>query len=86
MNLTNKINFDDLCLAGHSRGGLAVIEIANNEIRKGNNVKGVLLIAPTLNEDIKVGEYDISIIVPQYDGDVASLEGYGIYDSLKKRR
>lgn len=84
IDLTNKINFDDLCLAGHSRGGLAVIEIANNEIRKGNNVKGVLLIAPTLNEDIKVGEYDISIIVPQYDGDVASLEGYGIYDSLKK--
>lgn len=86
IDLTNKIDFDKVFLIGHSRGGESIFDVANDQIDKGQNIQGVLSIAPTLGFDREYGNYDISILVPEYDGDVSSLDGFKIYDEIKNRK
>lgn len=85
IDLTNKIDFDKVSLIGHSRGGEAIFDVANDQINKGQNIKAVLSIAPTSGFDREYGDYDISILVPEYDGDVSSLDGFKIYEEIGER-
>ena len=85
IDLTNKIDFDKLFLIGHSRGGESVFDVANDQMNKGQNIQAVLSLAPTLGFDRAYGDYDISILVPEYDGDVVSLDGFNIYEEIKDR-
>lgn len=85
-NLTNKIDFNKVALIGHSRGGETVFDIANNEISKGQTITSILSIAPTsFNRDRQWPNSSVSILVPEYDGDVVSLDGYDIYNRIKDK-
>ena len=86
VDLTNKIDFENISLIGHSRGGETVFDIANDQIEKGENIKSVLAIAPTTTFDREYGNYDISILVPEYDGDVANLDGVSIYETIASKK
>lgn len=82
-DLKGKIDFDKLALIGHSRGGETIFEIASDQAKKGVNIKAVLSIAPTfLFSDREWPECDAAIIVPEYDGDIISLDGFSIYRAL----
>lgn len=85
VDLTNKIDFDKLSLMGHSRGGETVFDIANDQISKGQNIQSVLSLAPTAFFDREYGNYDISVLVPEYDGDVSTLDGFKIYEEMKSK-
>lgn len=85
IDLTNKIDFDKLSLVGHSRGGESVLDVANDQIDRGQSIQAVLSLAPTLGFDRLYGNYDVSILVPEYDGDVISLDGFAIYNEMKNR-
>lgn len=86
VDLTNKIDFENISLIGHSRGGKTVFDIANDQIEKGENIKSVLAIAPTTTFDREYGNYDVSILVPEYDGDVANLDGINIYETIVSKK
>ncbi|MEG1592845.1 MAG: alpha/beta hydrolase, partial [Oscillibacter sp.] len=84
VELSGKINWDKVALAGHSRGGAAVFDIAKDQEKKGVAIGGVLAIAPTLPMDMETLAWDCptSILVPEYDGDVSTLEGFAIDTAL----
>lgn len=77
------LDLDHIILIGHSRGGAAVFSVGMQE-----EVEGILSIAPTLPADSEQREWpqvDTSIIVPEYDGDVVSLDGFSIQSILEKK-
>ncbi|WP_027626990.1 hypothetical protein [Terrisporobacter glycolicus] len=89
-DMKNKIDFNNVILVGHSRGGQNIF--LGNEILKemGLNVKGNISIAPAnywpafdSYPDVPTG-----IILPQLDGDVITLDGRQIFDTmaLQKRK
>lgn len=89
-DMKNKIDFNNVILVGHSRGGQNIF--LGNEILKemGLNVKGNISIAPAnywpafdSYPDVPTG-----IILPQLDGDVVTLDGRQIFDTmaLQKRK
>lgn len=89
-DMKNKIDFNNVILVGHSRGGKNIF--LGNEILKemGLNVKGNISIAPAnywpafdRYPDVPTG-----IILPQLDGDVVTLDGRQIFDTmaLQKRK
>lgn len=89
-DMKNKIDFNNVILVGHSRGGQNIF--SGNEILKemGLNVKGNISIAPAnywpafdSYPDVPTG-----IILPQLDGDVVTLDGRQIFDTmaLQKRK
>lgn len=87
-DLTGKIDVANIAIIGHSRGGEAIFDIAAAQEDKGVPIKSLLAIAPTNSlesEDFQRTECKTSIIVPEYDGDVVSLDGFGINDILDKR-
>lgn len=80
VDLTDTLDLDNIVLIGHSRGGETVIDVAlENE-----NIKGVISVAPTLPDELhrKYPDIPISIIVPELDGDVDSLDGFSLFDSI----
>ncbi|MEF9990867.1 MAG: alpha/beta hydrolase [Romboutsia sp.] len=89
VDLKDKIDFDKVALVGHSRGGEAIFKIAQVEEKKGQKICAILSIAPTSSSpDTPFIETDIdtSILVPEYDGDVTTLDGFGIYDILTSKK
>lgn len=85
INLKDKIDFDQIALIGHSRGGETIFDIALEEEKKDVSVKALLAIAPTLPADAETKEWPdaaVSIIVPEYDGDVVNLDGFSIQTML----
>ena len=85
IDLKNKINFDNISLVGHSRGGEAVFRIVEQQRKKGIKIDNLLVIAPTNNIDTNynVGAKNISILVPALDGDVIDLVGLSIYNTIR---
>lgn len=86
LELKGKIDFENMGLIGHSRGGDTVFDIALDQQSKGMTIDGILSIAPILPNDIEIREWPdakISILVPEYDGDVASLDGFAIQSVLE---
>lgn len=85
IDLKDKIDFTKLALIGHSRGGETIFEIAKQQQQKGQNISAMLSIEPTmllLNTPYTDTDINTSIIVGEYDGDVFTYDGIGIYDKL----
>lgn len=80
LDLTEKLDLDNIVLIGHSRGGENAIDIA----LENKNIKGVISVAPTLPDklDREYPDVPISIIVPEIDGDVSTLDGFSLFDSI----
>jgi hypothetical protein len=77
----DKIDFNNVGLLGHSRGGEAVV-IAGNQApgRFGIDVKAVISLAP-VNHDVYLPEnYAFMTILPASDGDVSDNGGARFYD------
>lgn len=71
------IDFDSIVLLGHSRGGGAIFEIAEQQPAAGSPVRGLIAVAPTLmaaREEF--ADIPAHILVPEYDGDISDWQGY----------
>lgn len=83
--MKDKIDFNNIILVGHSRGGQNLF--LGYEILKemGLNVKGTISIAPANYWPPFTNYPDIpaSIILPQLDGDVHTLDGRQIFDTMR---
>lgn len=85
-NLVGKIDFNRIALVGHSRGGETIFDIAEDMKNKGTPVEALLCIAPTyLFDDRDWPEAKVALLVPEYDGDVISLDGIALYDVLGEK-
>ncbi|MDO4534603.1 MAG: alpha/beta fold hydrolase [Clostridium perfringens] len=80
VDLTDTLDLDNIVLIGHSRGGETAIDMA----LENKNIKGVISVAPTLPDNLNRDYPDIpmSIIVPELDGDVDSLDGFSLFDAI----
>ncbi|MGF7060225.1 alpha/beta hydrolase family protein [Brassicibacter mesophilus] len=86
VELKGKIDFENMSLIGHSRGGETIMDIAENMDSKGYPVSSMLSIAPTLIQaEHTYPESDVAILVPEYDGDVIGFDGFLIYDMLNEK-
>ncbi|MEG1742446.1 MAG: hypothetical protein RR237_06160, partial [Acetivibrio sp.] len=78
MRMENRIDFDRIMLLGHSTSGEIIFNIASQEKYK---AEYLLCVAPTLNNPDSLFDIPLkglSILVPEYDGDVVSLDGMAI--------
>ena len=96
IDLTNTIDFDQIHLIGHSRGGeLADIIYRRDRIEGISRISSIIRIAPTvLRYDWEDPEFDpplgvgphpsipVGIILPEFDGDVRELEGQSVFDDV----
>ena len=82
-DLTGKADFSKVILIGHSRSGTDIYTIAENLEDCG--VAGLLSLAPALVTPLpdELPDVPVGIIIPQYDGDVASLDGATVFDALE---
>lgn len=82
-DLTGKGNLDQVVLIGHSRAGRDIFEVAERLPDLG--VDGLLAVAPALISPFsgELPDVPTSILIPQYDGDVSTLDGAKIYDELE---
>ncbi len=73
----------NVILMGHSRGGLDVIELAAKAMPD-IGVAGIVSLAPSTYKTIEteLPDVPIGIIIPQLDGDVISMDGNDIYESI----
>ncbi|ONI42419.1 hypothetical protein AN639_11595 [Candidatus Epulonipiscium fishelsonii] len=82
LDLSNKGNLNQISLIGHGVGGFGAYSLSNSsEI----NFHSALLISPTFISSAKsiiVPSLPLGIILPQLDGEVKSLDGQKIYDTL----
>ena len=82
-DLNKKGDLDQVILVGHSRAGYDVFEVAaRTELLE---VKGIVSAAPALVTPLSSDPVDVpvGIIIPQYDGDVTSLDGGTLFDQLE---
>lgn len=81
VDLTGKVDVSNVGLIGHSRGGDTIFDLALTMQAQGIGINGLLSIAPVLPNDLESKEWPsaaVSILVPEYDGDVVSLDGFAI--------
>lgn len=77
-----QINFEEIYLIGHSRGGDTIFDLAL-DIPK---VKGLLSVAPALSTTEREWvSLPTSILVGELDGDVVDWAGYQIFDILSSK-
>ncbi|MDD3346676.1 alpha/beta hydrolase family protein, partial [Oscillibacter sp.] len=76
-------DFSKVVLLGHSRGGLDVLECAEN-LPEGMRTVGVVSVAPSTYKawETPLPNVPVGIVIPQMDGDVISLDGSDIYEQL----
>jgi len=96
IDLTGTIDFDQIHLIGHSRGGeLADIFYRRDREEGISRISSIIRIAPTILrydwEDPEFGlppgagphpSIPVGIILPEFDGDVSSLEGQSVFDDV----
>jgi len=97
IDLTNTIDFDQIHLIGHSRGGELVDIFYRRDRMEGiSRISSIIRIAPTVipynqEEDPEFGpqpgagphpSIPVGIILPEFDGDVRSLEGQSVFDEV----
>lgn len=82
-DLKNKGDLHRVILVGHSRAGCDIFEVAARA--EGLGVQGLVSAAPTLVSPLscELADVPVGIIIPQYDGDVASLDGGTLFDQLE---
>lgn len=79
-DLKNKGDLDRVILVGHSRAGYDIFEAAARA--EGLGVQGLVSAAPALVSPLscELADVPVGIIIPQYDGDVTSLDGGTLFD------
>jgi hypothetical protein len=73
---------------GHSRGGFHVFKVSEVLMKKGYNIESILSIAPCVLDWSRssLPNTEITILVPEFDGDVSDLDGCLLYnESLKSK-
>lgn len=82
-DLKNKGDLDRVILVGHSRAGYDIFEVAARA--EGLGVQGLVSAAPALVSPLscELADVPVGIIIPQYDGDVTSLDGGTLFDQLE---
>lgn len=88
ISLAGKIDFSNVAYLGHSRGGNAVFDLALAQQAQGISAKAVLSVAPAAPADIEEKTFpDVmtSILVPEYDGDIVSLDGFAFGEVLRQK-
>lgn len=84
VDLTGKIDFGKVGLIGHSRGGGTIFDIAADWKTYGVDVGALLSIAPTaIFGREEWPDCHVAALIPEYDGDVISLDGYNNYRLLE---
>lgn len=79
---TGKVDLSNIGLAGHSRGGEAVIAAynLNQELANPSSIQAVLSIAPTDKQGLSIENVPYLAIVPACDGDVLDYRGVRFFD------
>ena len=82
-DLKNKGDLNQVILVGHSRAGYDIFEVADQTELLG--IQGLISAAPSLVSPLSGDPVDVpvGIIIPQYDGDVTSLDGGTLFDELE---
>lgn len=82
-DLKNKGDLNQVILVGHSRAGYDIFEVADQTELLG--IQGLISAAPSLVSPLSGAPVDVpaGIIIPQYDGDVTSLDGGTLFDQLE---
>lgn len=82
-DLKNKGDLNRVILVGHSRAGYDIFEVAGQTQILG--IQGLISAAPSLVSPLSGDPVDVpvGIIIPQYDGDVTSLDGGTLFDQLE---
>ena len=82
-DLKNKGDLNQVILVGHSRAGYDIFEVADQTELLG--IQGLISAAPSLVGPLSGAPVDVpaGIIIPQYDGDVTSLDGGTLFDQLE---
>ena len=91
IDLTGLIDFDQIHLIGHSRGGeLADIIYRRDRMEDISRIRSIIRIAPTVipydeDENDTVGGHPsvpMGIILPEFDGDVQNNDGQSVFDDI----
>ena len=82
-DLKNKGDLNQVILVSHSRAGYDIFEVADQTELLG--IQGLISAAPSLVSPLSGDPVDVpvGIIIPQYDGDVTSLDGGTLFDELE---
>lgn len=82
-DLTGKADFSKIIFIGHSRSGTDIYTIAENLENCG--IAGLLSLAPALVTPLpdELPDVPAGVIIPEYDGDVISLDGANVFDALE---
>lgn len=82
-DLKGKGDLNRVILVGHSRAGYDIFEVAARTEILG--IAGLVSAAPSLVSPLSSDPVDVpvGIIIPQYDGDVTSLDGGTLFDQLE---
>lgn len=78
-----------ISFVGHSRGGFHVLKVSEVLMKKGYKVENVLSIAPCVLDWSRssLPNTEVTILVPEFDGDVTELDGCRLYnETLKSNR
>ena len=79
VDLTNMIDFTQIHLIGHSRGGEVIETFAR---RENNNIRSTLRVASTVSPRGAQPDIPLAVILPEYDGDVCQMEGQIVFDDV----
>lgn len=88
IDLKGKIDFDKIAMIGHSRGGDIIFPLACEMEKKKYPIEALMAIAPAASEDLESREWansEVTIVVPEYDGDVSSLDGFNFDEMLEQK-
>lgn len=82
-DLTGKGDLSRVILVGHSRAGADILTVAEKTEILG--IQGLISVAPSIVSPLEGTPVDVptGIIIPQYDGDVTSLDGGKLFDELE---
>lgn len=80
-----RLDFDNVGLMGHSRGGEAVVQAATRLASAKNpvGIRAVLPLAPTINQRVALPGVAMSVVLPYCDGDVFELGGQRYYEDAR---
>lgn len=89
IDLSGKIDVNEIHLLGHSRGGQVVSSFVDHDERAGiDRIQSIIRLATVLYFDGEERYPDIptAIILPEFDGDVESLEGQFVFNYILRQR
>ncbi|RDY28368.1 hypothetical protein CHL78_005560 [Romboutsia weinsteinii] len=87
-DMKDKIDFNNVILVGHSRGGQNLFLAYDILKEMGINAKGAISMAPAKywKDFDNYPDIPTGIIIPQLDGDVVTLDGRKIFDDIRLQK